>query len=132
MDREEPSSIAFRAHRRVLFPVLGLLWTGLQLRSTTSHADRIVLRAAARWQGLGALIILMHLTLQVGVELVRWMATSGPGLSPAFDALVPPVLLVCTTLNVLSGGVEYAFVLFWGLRASRGTDLPFLAKNEET
>lgn len=131
MEQDQPSTEALRAHRRVLFPLIGTLLTAMQLRSATSDADQIVLRAAARWQGIGSGIVLMHAVLQIGVELVRWMFAVGPGLGQPLDALVPWVLLACTVLNLLSGAVEYGFVIFWGLRAAAGREVPFLAKSGE-
>ncbi len=120
-----PSPEALRAHRRVLLPLFGALFTAAQLRRASDDADRQVLREAARWQGLGAAIVLMHAVLQIGVEAVRWLYAIGPGIG-ALDPLVDPMLLACTGLNVASGVAEYGFIVFWGLRAAGGGELPFV------
>ncbi|MCO4773796.1 MAG: hypothetical protein KDA24_27440 [Deltaproteobacteria bacterium] len=121
-----PSPEALEAHKRVLLPLFGALFTVRQAAAASSEVDRAVLWQAARWQGLGAFIVLMHAVLQVAVEFVRFMHAIGPGLG-AFDVFVDPVLLACTALNVLSGVAEYGFVVFWGLRAAKGAELPFVA-----
>jgi hypothetical protein len=105
--------------------VVGTLFTVWQLRGCAREADRSVLLQAAKWQGFGASVVLMHALLQLMVEAVRWMHALGPGLGQPLDRLIPPVLAAATWLNVGSGLAEYAFVVFWGLRAARGADLPF-------
>ena len=122
---KSPSPDALRAHRRVLLPLFGALFTVRQAVAADDPADKANLWHAARWQGFGALVVLLHAGLQLGVEVVRFLHAVGPGLG-SLDAVVEPVLLLCTTLNLLSGLGEYGFVVFWGLRAAKGEELPFL------
>jgi len=126
-----PSPEALRAHRRVLLPLVGALFTAAQLRRTTGEIDRQTVAQAARWQGLGAAVVLMHAVLQIGVEGVRWLHGIGPGLG-TLDPLVDPVLLACTVLNVGSGVAEYGFIAVFGLRAAAGAELPFLTSRKRT
>ncbi len=120
-----PSPEALNAHRRVLLPLFGALFTVHEAMAADDPVDKASLWRAARWQGFGALVVLLHAGLQVVVEVVRFLHGVGPGLGP-LDAVVGPVLLLCTTLNLLSGLGEYGFVVFWGLRAAKGEELPFL------
>ena len=114
-----------RVHLWVFLPILGLVPTSVALVRATADADRAVIRAALRWQAIGASILLMHLVLQLGVVGVDWFAHSMGTIPPVLEPLFLPILWLISLANVGSGIVEYCFVAFWGLRAAGGAPLPF-------
>lgn len=122
---------ALRAHLLVLLPVIGVLVVQSRRRKPgwSPEAEQI-LQDAARWQAAAAGVIGLHAALQVGIEVVSWMVTAAGPLPPPVGPLLEPALLLLTVANLGSGAVEWAFLVFWGLRARRGHPIPLLRGKE--
>ena len=116
-----------RGHHLLFFaPVAGLVVTfAAWLRHpTTDPEGKQDLGSAARWQALGAWIVVLHGGLQLGVMSVRWVWQSGRGLGPTLDHLMPLALKAITWLNVGSGVAEWLLLGAWAVAASRGKPYP--------
>jgi len=117
-------------HLLFLAPGAGLLVTlTAWARRDKGSAEREDLAGAARWQALGAAVVVLHGALQAAIEFTRWLERSGPGLGDPLTSLFPLMLKILTWLNVGGGAAEWLFLAGWAVAASRGRSYPVLLRS---
>ncbi len=99
-------------------------WAALIRRPDDDEEGRADLRAAVKWQALGAGVLLLHLVLQLAIVAVDALWRSGPGLGEPLQSLFPLAITGLTWLNLGGGAVEWLFLGAWAVAASRGRPYP--------
>lgn len=101
----------------MLLPFFGALFVAVALLRSGDPEERAELKRTLVIQLVAAGVLVVHLVLQIGVELVRWLYARTEEMGFGTDeSWVPTMLYVLTVVNLGAGLIEWGVAVVLGLR----------------
>ena len=101
----------------MLLPFFGVAVVAVALLRSDDLEERAELKRTLVIQLLAAGVLVVHIVLQIGVELVRWLYARTEEMGFGMDeSWVPTMLYVLTILNLGAGLIEWGVAVVLGLR----------------